>query len=339
MPLKFPESKFPTPDATFWNFEAGLDDPSIRSWQWNDFLNYEYARESRLIQESVKEIRELRKPRTGSQEADQSPRKQFPPYAVYLVNSHGNYFPDTPWMKLPNELRVIRMKLAGGGQIRKDFEEDIFRVLDIVQLQDDLCRDEIIFRDRTLIKELTAVIQIDLSQSDERIQQQFADWLEWRRKKISRDYDPNDDDAIKKIDAKYGTSREKTFRMRMLKAMTFNHKPGPKPGKGNDKNFRCLFRYLSAKRLIDYYQTKGEPWFEVCVYLTEKVLGKPLYSQHDKSTWIRAQNDAAKTLKQFEKLWSGYVFGPCYIWDYNKLNKLGSGFMTRDGYGESPSSK
>ena len=265
-----------------WNFfPTGSRDPL--DWQWNHWLNYEYARS---CEEMVAAVQQVRKHKIEERETGTLPTLlKVPRFALYLARNYPE-FPETPWLQLSNEQHARRIEESGSNQAGNPFEEDIIKSYDVADFADDIATGEMNILRGQLRDEKFAVLEIDFTQNNKQIEKKFHDWLVARRGKLE------------KIFAK---SELLQFVIPTREQMNIGQR-------GNPRTYKGRFNALAASRLMRHYSED----YGQCGEVTEEVLGKPLYNCSNNSKWVLAQRKAEELMKRFQLIWN-YSYYPPFI--------------------------
>lgn len=264
-----------------WNFfPTGSRDPL--DWQWNHWLNYEYARSCDVMVAAVQQVREhkIEERETGTLPT----LLKVPRFAVYLARNYPE-FPGTPWQQLSDKQRALRVEESGSNLTGNPFEEDIIKSYDVADFADDIAIGELDIRHNRLRDEKFAVLEIDFTQNDKQIEKKFHDWLVARRGKLEKIF------AKSKLLQFVKPSRER---------MNIGQR-------GNKRTYKGWFNNLAAYRLMRYY---GD--YKKCGDVTEDVLGKPLYNCSNNSKWVKAQRNVEELMKRFKLTWKNSYY-PTFI--------------------------
>ncbi len=250
-------------------------------YEWNAWLNYEYARSCRPIVEAVRQIR-------GDQVMEKAPYR----FAVFLAKNFPE-FPVMPWLK---------MSAARRGQLRDDgiipkidpFEERLpLLVHDIDEFVRDLENGDRVLTG-SLMDQRFSVIEINFNSEDHQIRRAFAEWLEQRRKALLERYrDPSE------------LRSGRTFNP----AIAFQAKPSKRPP-GQARNKRQYKNYLkrlaALRQAVFHKDKKGADRFEMFPG------GRNFY--HDERSLQRAADEAADLMMRFVDVWK-YCYGFPFILD------------------------
>jgi hypothetical protein len=246
---------------TFWRFNL----TQVVLWQRNAWLNYEYARSCRTIAESVKAIR------AGNKDC------QYPAFAACLAKSFPE-FPAKAWVEIDAGARNERLQRVGIDASHDPFgrTDEPVEFLDIHDVLDQVMAGELCFSN-AMEDEAVGVFKINFDYEDEAVVTAFAAWLAQRRAELIKRYKG----------APVGRRKRNFF------------EPESRPiqrGHGdNQSQYQIWFNRLAALRLL------GEMDFALAEHQTQKILGKPLYS--DERSWIRVQQEAGDLMLRFTKAW------------------------------------
>jgi hypothetical protein len=281
MKFHIPDSQKKTelPESEWIFFPKGSSEPL--DWQWNHWLNYEYARS---CEEMVAAVQQVRKHKIEERETGTLPTLlKVPRFAVYLARNYPK-FPKTPWLQLSNEQHARRIEESGSNQAGNPFEEDIIKSYDVADFADDIATGEMNILRGQLRDEKYAVLEIDFTQNNKQIEKKFHDWLLGRRKALEKMFkDSNFLQFVK-------PSRER---------MNIGQR-------GNIRTYKSWFNNLAAYRLMRHYSGV----YKKCGDATEEVLGKPLYHCVNNSKWLGAQKKAERLMKRFRVIWEHSYYPP-----------------------------
>lgn len=286
-----------------WNFfPKGSQLPP--TWQWNHWLNYEYARESMVIRTAVEKIRGYTIPK---REAGTYPAtRDLPRFATYLARIYPD-FPHKPWLKLPKELRAHRVTESGVNRFSNPFEKNTLKVYDTLFFAQQLLIGEINLSPGKIPDETIAVLEIDYTQCNELIVRKFQEWLLIRRKELQKMF-------------------EKIGHPNVVKEARNRMNVGQR---GNKRIFKKFFKQLGALRLMNLHSDE----YIHCWEETREESGCPLYTD-EMTSWQRSKKGALDLLSRFEKAWQYHYFPPFILQPNNYsetilADSLGRPFTTK----------
>jgi len=256
--------------ADEWDFTSlRIKQPPL--WQWNDWLNYEYARSCLPLVTAVVELRQ----RTVEERECGSwpPSPKHPRHAVYLAANYPE-FPRTPWLKLPTARRD--MQKSAVDQIGGPFEENALEVVDTFDFIHRIATGDLWLDEQNQADQKYSFFKIDFPREEKLIIKKFGLWLARRR----REY----------------------FQAKTAAAMPPKQTKEVHSGqKENKRNYVTAFKQLAALRLLEHHNYD----YKKCVENTTEHPGdKPLYNDLNNARWFDAAKQATERLVRFNMMWT-----------------------------------
>ena len=277
-----------------WDF-VGLGTGRIPTWQWNEWLDYEYARSCRPIIEAVLELRSRK---ITPREAGTWPVPQkFPQHAVYLANHYPD-LPRQPWLSLPPAQRNRQSETL--DHVGGPFEADTLLALDPFDFADQIARGDIWLDRKNVADHKYSVFKIDFLRDKKLIEKKFRRWLEQRQ----RDYLRTRTAAQEKISSLAATPPRFSKDVRSGQA-------------GNKRIYVTAFKQLAALRLLEHFDYD----YQRCG--SETAAGPddaPLYYGLNNTRWFDAANQAAERLVIFNIMWQ-LEQEPAYFFKFDEFHE------------------
>lgn len=270
-----------------WDFtSAAIVKPP--TWQWNDWLDYEYARSCRPIVQAVHELRNRKPPDRECGSLPQNPK--FPRHAVYLAHHYPDFL-RTPWLNLPADQHNFRKD--AGDQIGSPFDEGALEVVDPFYLAYRIATGDVWLDEQNLTDQKYALFKIDFLREVKLIEKKFRTWLQRRRVEYLKIRAAAEDT----IDAKA--------------AMPPKRRKGAHSGQANNqRNYTTAFRQLAALRLLEHFQYN----YVRCTQETG------LYNGRSNTRWFDAANQAAARLVRFNIMWT-LEAEPAYFFKFGEIHE------------------
>ena len=159
-----------------WEF-VGPGTGRIPTWQWNEWLDYEYARSCRPIVEAVLKLRSRK---ITPREAGTWPASaEFPRHAAYLAKRYQD-FPRKPWLSLPATQRNRQSDTL--NHVGGPFETDTLMALDPFDFAEDIAWGDLWLNRRNVADHKYSVFKIDFLRDKRLIVKKFSAWLEQRQR-------------------------------------------------------------------------------------------------------------------------------------------------------------
>ena len=271
-----------------WDFTGDkIDKPPL--WQWNDWLNYEYARSCRPIVEAVIELRARKIPEREA--GSFPPPEKYPRHAVYLADNYPD-FPLKPWLKLTAAHRNIRN--GTGDHVGGPFEEEALEILDTFEFEYRIATGDIWLDSQNISDQKYSVFKIDFLRDKKLIEKKFRLWLKRRQ----TEYLKMRTVAIEKLSqAAIPPKRKKEVHSGQAK---------------NQRNYTAAFKQLAALRLLEHFQYD---YIRCGQETTQDEHDTPLYNDKNNPRWFEAANKAAARLVCFHIMWT-LEMEPAYFFKF-----------------------
>jgi hypothetical protein len=281
-----------------WDF-TGPQFNKTSLWQWNDWLNYEYARSCRPIVEAVIELRAKKIPEL--ERGSFPPPTKFPRHALYLAKHYPD-FPLKPWLQLPEPQRNLRKENA--GQVGGPFEEGVLEVWDAFDFAYRIATGDIGLDPKNLTDHKYAVFKIDFLRDKKMIGKKFRLWLKRRQTEY-----------LKNLQKRTEAMNQSPSRPAIPPIFINEVHSGQKK---NKRNYVVAFKQLAALRLLEHFQYD----YQKCGY--ETLMGprsKPLYFSGNNTRWFQASDEAAARLVRFNIMWT-LEAEPAYFFKFGEFHEV-----------------
>ncbi|MEI6195198.1 MAG: hypothetical protein WCS42_12795 [Verrucomicrobiota bacterium] len=255
-------------------------------WQWNDWLNYEYARSCRPIVKAVLELRDRKVPEREFGSLPPAPK--FPRHALYLASRYPD-FPLKPWLKIPASHR--NKQAESGDHVGSPLEANVLEAWDAFDFTERIATGDIWLNPLDLADQKYAVFKIDFRRDQKLIEKKFRFWLERRREEYSK-IRPSAKSPNRRKEVNSGQSK-------------------------NKRNYIVAFKQLAALRLLEHFQYD----YQECVAETmADAKSKPLYFAGNNTRWFEAANHAAARLVHFNVMWT-LEAEPAYFFKFHEIHE------------------
>jgi hypothetical protein len=264
--------------------------------QWNDWLNYEYARSCRPI---VQAVLDLRSRKINEREwGSLPPPVNFPRHAVYLADNYPG-FPLKPWLTLPASQRNIRNEPS--DQAGGPFEVDTLQEIDTFDFCDRIATGDIQLDRQNIPDQQYSMFKIDFLRDGKLIEKKFRHWLNRRKREYFKIRAAAED------------------KIRSQAAMPPNFPKAVHSGQSrNKRNYTTSFNQLAALRLLEHFKYD---YLECGRITTTDVDEKPLYNDKNNTRWFDAADKAIARLVSFNCMWT-LAFEPAYFFKFHEFHEV-----------------
>ena len=275
----------PQVDPDLWDFFRGNRRPSSTD-EANTWMQYEYARSSKLIVKAVEAIRRNSLPSATS--------IRYPAFAQMLAKVFPE-FPSISWVQIPKEVLATRLETAQKFIVpaQNPTIDDPVRLYTLKEFFHEVLSETVTSPD-TPEGNRFYVVEVNFGATDPEIARTFQNKFAENRKEEIRRFDDQ----------------------RSIRGKSFNpadyFKTGRRQAVGSASihaQIRSYLRQLGALRLLLFYKNdwkKGEE-------NSPLTGGNYLFSE--RKSWFRAQSEAAYLLLRLELLWK-YTSNFVSIFDY-----------------------